>query len=367
MKKRSKRVVKTALSTLPLVTAGVTSAVATQAKPDTEKSSTPTKKPATPTFKDTNVFAIKDLSINPALPKKGETVTVTLQVVNESATPLNKVEWKLSGALAKTGTIAAIAAKSSHALTWKLVAPAGFFEITAEIDPSKKISEPDPLRRNNKVTLKSVAQETNTAWDGYASKAAARIGKLIESSKAKTSVVGKINGATLEVTSLKLAPIDAAGLKQLLVSDGLPKDLANVVVDAFSTSYKTWASKYRAAVPFAYPGLAAWPGPTSAPVPNVPFVLAIGGSAEGDKAVSAGAIEALLWAKLSATRKGEAGAKDAILQLSTVMAARFQAWVTLQQATGVIGKGSVPSFAPPYVPVGPVSMGLTEPAVSHLP
>lgn len=367
MKNRSKRGAKRALYTLPLVTAAVAAAPASVAKPPAQQPSKPTKKPATPAFKDTNVVAIKGLSMDPALPRAGEAVTVTLQIVNESAAALGNVEWKLSGALNKTGTIATIGAKGSQTVTHKLKAPKGAFQITAEVDPQKKIAEPDPLRRNNQVTLKSAAYATNAASGAHASKVAARIGKLIEAAKSKTSVVGKINGATLEVTALKVAPIDAPSLKKLLVADGVPKELANAVVDVFATAYGTWAKKYRAVVPFAYPGLAAWPGASSAPMPNVPFVLAIGGSPEGNQAMSASAIESALASKLAASSKDDPGSNEAIGLLATVMAGQFEAWLSLQQATGVIGKGNVPTFAPPYVPVGPVSMGATEPALSHLP
>jgi hypothetical protein len=366
MKKRANRTAKKALSTLPLIAAAMTGVASTQAKPPEPQKPPAPKPPAAPKFKDDNVLAIKALSIDPALPKAGETVTLKLLIVNESGAPLKNVEWKISGALSKTGTIASVAAKGSQTVTQKLTAPKGAFHVTAEVDPGRKIAEPQPLRRNNQVTLKSVAPTTNTAWDAWARAAAGRIQKMIDSAKSKTSVVGKINGATLNVSSLNVGALDTAGMKKMLIGDGLPGDVAQAFVDAFETTYKTWASKYRAVVSFAYPGLAAWPGSTAAPMPNVPFVLAIGGSPDGSKALAASSIETLVATKLPPARKKEAGAGDAIESYASVLAGHMEAWLAFQQATGVMGKGSVPSFAPPYVPVGPVVMGDTAPATTHL-
>jgi len=41
-------------------------------------------------------------------------------------------------------------------------------------------------------------------------------------------------------------------------------------------------------------------------------------------------------------------------------------WLPAQQVTNVLGKGPVPTFAPPYVPVGPVVMGDNIASPGHL-
>ena len=47
--------------------------------------------------------------------------------------------------------------------------------------------------------------------------------------------------------------------------------------------------------------------------------------------------------------------------LSTGLQQPLQNWRSSQVVTGVLGSGSVPTFAPPYVPVGPVVNGLIIP------
>ncbi|HEY6558130.1 MAG TPA: hypothetical protein VI072_12685 [Polyangiaceae bacterium] len=366
-KKRSNRKTKRSLGTLSLITAAVAAvAPMAEAEPTPPQRSAAPKPPVRPKFKDTNVIGIKELSAEPALPRAGEPVTLTFAVVNDSDSEVKNVEWKISGALAKSGVIASIRPKDTRTVKLKLKAPRGAFQIVAELDPLGKIAEPQSLRRNNTVTLKSVAVATSTAWDGWVSKAAAQIGMMIELAKAKTSVVGTINGATLTVSNLKVDSLDTSAMQQLLKANGVPDDVAAAFALTFAETLKEFADKYRAAVPFAYPALAAWPGPVAPPMPNVPFVLAIGSSGGSALAFAPTTIENVLLARLSPARKQEAGAKEAILRYAAVLSGRLYAWIGYQQVSSVLGSGAVPTFAPPYVPVGPVVMGTTAPAPRHL-
>lgn len=95
--------------------------------------------------------------------------------------------------------------------------------------------------------------------------------------------------------------------------------------------------------------------------------LVVGASQAGIKAMSATELEASTRALLGA-RVNEPGATDAIKQLSMSMAAQFLTWTTTQPIF-VLGTGPIPTFAPPYVPVGPVVGGSIVRAGScgHLP
>ena len=52
--------------------------------------------------------------------------------------------------------------------------------------------------------------------------------------------------------------------------------------------------------------------------------------------------------------------------IATVLALAFLLWLPSQQIMLVMGKGPVPTFAPPYVPVGPVVAGDNIAAPGHL-
>ena len=53
----------------------------------------------------------------------------------------------------------------------------------------------------------------------------------------------------------------------------------------------------------------------------------------------------------------EEGASESVYQFAKWFADRFSAWLSIASLANVIGKGPVPTFAPPYVPVGPVVAG----------
>lgn len=102
-----------------------------------------------------------------------------------------------------------------------------------------------------------------------------------------------------------------------------------------------------------YPTFAAFPGPVAPPTPNVPIPAAALGF---NKAfLNATMVKNQALSKLSGTPVFAAG------ELFTAISAGFESaidtWLPSQMITNVLGTGPVPTFAPPYVPVGPVVGG----------
>ena len=58
--------------------------------------------------------------------------------------------------------------------------------------------------------------------------------------------------------------------------------------------------------------------------------------------------------------------KATATSIATAVSAAFMAWLPMQQVMNVMGTGSIPTFAPPFVPVGPVVMGNNLPIPGHL-
>lgn len=112
-----------------------------------------------------------------------------------------------------------------------------------------------------------------------------------------------------------------------------------------------------------YPAFAAFPGPMAPPMPNVPVPL-MTIAAVGSRHLKEGTITDMIWNKMP-TPKPACGKEVAIAIACGVEKAAF-AWLSSQQVAGVLGKGPIPTFAPPYVPVGPVVMGDIIPAPGHI-
>jgi hypothetical protein len=106
-----------------------------------------------------------------------------------------------------------------------------------------------------------------------------------------------------------------------------------------------------------YPAFAAFPGPQAPPMPNIPmpFITLWFDPSPFLPPNLAAAIRAGLGA-----RANDPGAAQAIDRFSREFAAKFYYWACAAQVMTVLGKGPIPTFAPPYVPIGPVIGGTAE-------
>ncbi|MEZ4223065.1 MAG: CARDB domain-containing protein [Polyangiaceae bacterium] len=376
--KKSKHALRRALQVLPLVPAAIVGADVSSALPGPPKPPPPPppppappgaptfKLPPPPPYKDINVLRIRELQLSPAMPRVGQSATLTMRVENQSPAPLPNVEWKFSGSVSKQGVIASLAPHSSQTVSHTFTVQGSEPSFTGQVDPNNRIAEPQPLRQNNTVTLKIKTTSSSTEWDGWVRKAAERTNKLVDLAKRETSVSGTINATVLRVHRLKVGSLDLVAMRQALTDVGIPADIASGMVDAFVATYTTWAAKYAATIPFAFLGFAAYPLAVVPPTPNVPFPVALGGSPDGEQALLPTTMAALLKNKMSAARRAQPGIDEALGSYAAVLSSQLHAWMAVQPVF-LLGTGPVPSFAPPYVPVGPVVMGTVVPARSHLP
>jgi hypothetical protein len=79
--------------------------------------------------------------------------------------------------------------------------------------------------------------------------------------------------------------------------------------------------------------------------------------------ISASTLKSKIQAKVGKTTALGGEIADA---LAVAFSQVFAMWVTSQMITNVLGKGPVPTFAPPYVPVGPVVGGDNISTPGHL-
>lgn len=326
-------------------------------------------KPFETTANRTDVLAITDLSFSAPIASIGRTVRVTVTIKNTSKVTIANVEWRLTDGqlLTKTGTVASIAPGSTEKVTVDVPASTlGDRDVVFTIDPATKIEKVAKDRLNNEVRGKLIVVGTPSQWHDWAQKAAGKVGQLIAVTKPFACMEGTVNGPMLMVTKIDPGPPNLNILTNLLVADGIEQAVAQAFATTFSNAYRAWALDYRGAFP-AFPSFAAFPGPVAPPTPNVDMSLVVGTSPAGIKAMSATELEASTRALLGA-RVNEPGATDAIKQLSMSMAAQFLTWTTTQPIF-VLGTGPVPTYAPPYVPVGPVVGGSIVRAGScgHLP
>jgi len=165
---------------------------------------------------------------------------------------------------------------------------------------------------------------------------------------------GRLDGPNLEPLIKALAP--ATGCV------GQAAAYANAVAGGLSQAWKQFCDGIRVPGLPWYPTFAAFPGPAAPPTPNVPSpLMTLAGGSAG--AVTAGALKSAMVARLGNPGPFSAELFDAI---ATGVSMAVTTWLPGQMVMNVLGKGPVPTFAPPYIPVGPVVAGDIIEAPGHL-
>lgn len=139
------------------------------------------------------------------------------------------------------------------------------------------------------------------------------------------------------------------------------------VAEGVSKNFKEWQDKVMVPGLPWYPAFAAWPGPMAPPMPNIPMPLIACPSAMMSKIIVPSELASAMDDALDGGMKDkERDHKELFEAIATPLALAFLLWLPQQMVMLVMGKGPVPVFAPPYVPVGPVVGGDNIPTPGHL-
>jgi hypothetical protein len=172
---------------------------------------------------------------------------------------------------------------------------------------------------------------------------------------------GCLDGPELE-SNIKNAPMVAS-------FDGNMKKHRDAVAKGVSKCFKDWQGKVSVPGLPWYPAFAAFPSAMAPPMPNIPMPLITCISAKMTSIIMPDDMTKAMDDALDGKMKDEDPDKqyhalhDAI---ATVLSLAFMIWLVSQQVMLVLGKGPIPSFAPPFVPVGPVLGGDNVAAPGHL-
>jgi hypothetical protein len=172
---------------------------------------------------------------------------------------------------------------------------------------------------------------------------------------------GCLDGPELE-SNIKNAPMVAS-------FTGNKQKHRDAVAKGVSKCFKNWQDKVTIPGFPWYPAFAAFPGPMAPPMPNIPMPLIACVSAKVTDIIMGSQMKKEMDDALDGGLKNKDKDKqyealhDAI---ATALSLAFLIWLVSQQAMLVLGKGPIPTFAPPFVPVGPVVMGDNIGAPGHV-
>lgn len=307
-----------------------------------------------------DLIRLADLRVSQVVAAPGQRVVVELSMVNASSRTLKGVKWTVvAGKVKKTG---ALTLEKGQEKTVKvtLSAPSRTTELKATVMPPKGTTEAAYARSDNQLDARLIVasqvdegtlQAVSAAVDAVERELDAE-GRYLRVKKAT------VKGSTATLHAIESArPSKVPSLSQriaaILVEAGQAKE-AKAYGRAAEQAWKRWVEGYKGVVlENAFPEFAAYPGKVTPETEARPVV--VGGSAS---AFSAGLLR-------DDARRHGLDAKRAEL-FGQALQTRFEVFLQTARWVGMKAKGTVPTFSPPYVPVGPVVAGDNIAAPGHV-
>ena len=142
----------------------------------------------------------------------------------------------------------------------------------------------------------------------------------------------------------------------------------DAVADGVADCWEQWQKKVMVPGLPWYPAFAAYPLAMAPPMPNIPMPLITCPSPMMSK-MTLNELQSAMCDALDSGCKEDDTDKQyeaCFGAIATALMTAFLLWLPSQQIMLVMGKGPVPTYAPPYVPVGPVVGGDNIPTPGHL-
>jgi len=179
-----------------------------------------------------------------------------------------------------------------------------------------------------------------SAWSQWQS-AATLVGVIING---PTASIGQVVGPPLTPLIMASAPKET------------PQELkySTAIAQAVGNGWLSYTATIKVPGMPWYPAFAAFPGPMAPPTPNIPMpVIAL---TQVTASISQAALKGQMIAALADPKAFHH--KELFDSIAHAFEKCFQIWQGATQVTNVLGTGPIPTFAPPFIPVGPVVGGV---------
>ncbi len=168
---------------------------------------------------------------------------------------------------------------------------------------------------------------------------------------------GVVNGSTVFLPPGSLSgppfePLVAAAMQDA----GAPPEVAAAFAGVAWEAWRTWAASYHLTVAKALKAFAAVPAPEAPETPIKKRKLK-SGAAPGSIGMTVEVLGEALAQVLQPVVADDPNAQTAIVEFADAYASGFGRWFRRATLVNLLGKGPVPSYSPPYVPVGPTVAG----------
>lgn len=218
--------------------------------------------------------------------------------------------------------------------------------------PVNLFKEPT-TNKYNVGSAKDIGQKFNTYIDGICGAICSGIGMWMIMAKFSSVQVAAVSaiGAPGCLSGPELKPLILPSAPMMTSQE---QKYSKAIAAAFNDGWKTWQDGITIpGLPF-YPAFAAFPGPQAPPMPNIPMPL-ITLPSTGETGLSPMTLKKSMEDNLA--DKDALHASQLFDAISQAFAMVFIIFKTTTMVMNLLGKGPIPTFAPPFVPVGPVVGG----------
>lgn len=304
---------------------------------------------------------VTSFQISPSAPKYDVNANLRLKF-KVDGTGQKDVDWtiKRGSSIIASGIQRNAMAGRSYTINKSWKASLGSHTFGAALDPGRKLGEPSNRRSDNVKQFSVTVQPPDWGKWGTAAFDGAVQAVRVWQSQARFRNI-KVNAIMATGTpGILTGPSIKTLIKVKMLSEGCPSAIADKFATAVADSWKYWQDRVMLPGLPWYPAFAAFPGPQAPPTPNIPMPLVTLPSVGASKLTS-NSLKSAINTKLGSI-KNQPGAQAAVQNFATKFNQRFIVWRAGQMVMNVLGSGRVPSFAPPYVPVGPVGNGRAQSA-----
>ena len=210
---------------------------------------------------------------------------------------------------------------------------------------------PASMNKYHTDTAKKISDQFTAYIDGICSAICSAWGQW----QSMATMVGVlVNGPTASVGQVVGPP-----LTPLIMASGpkaTPQELkyTNAIANTIGTAWLSYTATIKVPGLPWYPAFAAFPSPVAPPMPNIPApVIAL---TQVTVSVSKMMLKNQMIGGLGDPKAMHH--KELFDCIADAFEKCFQIWQTSTMVTNVLGTGPVPTFAPPFVPAGPVLGGV---------
>ena len=172
-----------------------------------------------------------------------------------------------------------------------------------------------------------------------------------------TLTMAMINGPTATITPGGLMGPPFMPLAMPLAPKTTPMlaKYSVAVLTAIGNAWTAWQTGWTGTLTYP-PTFAACPMPVHPPTPNMPATLRTAGSSPGESMFEVNTLKGAMVAQLGMPTAPHH--QELFESIATSFKKHFDLWLSQTPIKCVLGTGPVPSYAPPFVPVGPVVVGM---------